>query len=132
MMTSILLTFVFLTRCTSFVSYYDPTTYRNLTELKPAVAFLYETFISDSIDLAKIAEIRLRLAQAYEYEKGKGAKNQETYEQIEIIQTMFERHVKDRLEHGKWSTEHMENTKTNIQEAFDIAIQTERLKNKNE
>jgi len=45
---------------------------------------------------------------------------------------MFKRHVKDRLEKGKWTIEHFENVKTNIADAFDIAIQTERLKNKNE
>lgn len=107
-------------------------TYKNLTELKPEVVFLYETFTTDSINLERIAYVRLRLAQVYEYEKGKGSKNKETYEQIEIIQNMFERHVKDRLEKGKWTKEHFENVKTNIEEAFDIAIQTERLKNKNE
>lgn len=128
----ILIALCFLAQCASLISYYDPTTYKNLTELKPEVAFLYETFTSDSIDMEKIDAIRLRLAQVYEYEKGKGPKNIETYEQIKIIQDMFERHVKERLEHGTWSNEHMENKKTIIQEAFDIAIQTERLKNKNE
>ncbi len=129
---SLLVTLFLSVRCLSFVSYYDPTTYLSLTELKPEVAFLYGTFATDSVDLKEISEIRLRLAQVYEYEKGKGLRNKETYEQIEIIQNMFERHVKDRLEEGRWSEEHLMNTKINIQEAFDIAIQTERLKNKNE
>ena len=119
-------------RCVSLISYYDPTTYENLTEIKPEVVFLYETFTEDSVDLARINDIRLRLAQVYEYERGKGLKNKDTYEQVEIIQNMFERHVRDRLEQGKWSEEHMENVKENIEEAFDIAIQTERLKNRNE
>ncbi len=119
-------------RCVSLISYYDPTTYENLTEIKPEVVFLYETFTEDSVDVIKINEIRLRLAQVYEYERGKGLKNKDTYEQVEIIQNMFERHVRDRLEQGKWSEEHKENVKENIEEAFDIAIQTERLKNRNE
>jgi hypothetical protein len=123
---------VFFTQCTPFISYYDPTTYKNLTDLKPEVVFLYQGFVDSSIDLEKIGEIRLRLAQVYEYEKGKGLKNKETYEQLEIIQNMFERHVKNRLEEGKWTKDHLENVKTNIEEAFDIAIQTEILKNKNE
>jgi len=127
-----ILALIFFLRCASFISYYDPTTYKNLTELKPEVIFLYETFTTDSIDLEKIAQVRLRLAQVYEYEKGKGLCNKDTYEQIEIIQSMFERYVKDRLEKGKWTKEHFENVKTNMGEAFDIAIQTERLKNKNE
>lgn len=130
--THILIAFVVVARCTSLVSYYDPTTYTNLTHLKPEVVFLYETFTHDTVDTTKIREIRLRLAQVYEYEKGKGAKNQETYEQIELIQGMFERHVADRMENGTWSQEHMENKKTNIEEAFDIAIETEWLKNRNQ
>ena len=126
------LVLIFSVHCTSFISYYDPTTYKNLTEVKPEVVFLYETFTTDSVNPEKIVQVRLRLAQVYEYEKGKGLKNKETYEQIEIIQSMFERHVKDRLDKGKWTQEHYENVKTNMEEAFDIAIQTERLKNKNE
>ena len=68
----------------------------------------------------------------YEYEKGKGGKNKETYEQIRIIQNMFERHVNDRLNSGTWSKINLDNLKKNIVDAFDIAIKTERLKNKNE
>jgi len=45
---------------------------------------------------------------------------------------MFERHVSDRLTTGRWTTTHLNNQKQNIAEAFDIAIKTERLKNKNE
>ena len=115
-----------------FVTYYDPTTYKNLTDLKPEVIVLYETFTGDSVDTDKIAAIRLKLAQIYEYENGKGAKNIETTRQIKIIQEIFERHVNDRIKNGKWNETHLNNQKRNIAEAFDIAIQTERLKNKNE
>ena len=128
----ILLILLLFTRCASLISYYDPTTYKNLTDLKPEVVFLYETFTADSVDTEGIAEIRLRFAKIYEYEKGKGEKNKETYEQVEDIQNMFERHVNDRLERGPWVKDHFENVKINMEEAFDIAIQTERLKNKNE
>lgn len=119
-------------RLGGFVTYYDPTTYKNLTDLKPEVLALYETFTGDSINTKKIAAIRLKLAQIYEYEKGKGPKNIETTKQIKIIQEMLERHVKNRMKYGKWSETHLNNQKQNIAEAFDIAIQTERLKNKNE
>ncbi|MCD6594407.1 hypothetical protein J7L68_01855 [bacterium] len=112
-------------------SYYDPTTYKNLTYIKPQVLLLYETFTSEEIDTMLIDNIRLKLAQIYEYEKGKD-NNSETTRQIQKIQEMFERHVKDRFEKGKWTKEHLENEKENIEEAFDIAIKTERAKNKNE
>jgi len=118
--------------CGVFPAYYDATTYKNLTDLKAEALFLYDTFTSDPIDDTKIASVRLKLAQAYEYEKGKGANNTETRQQLEIIQQMFGRHVNNRLTHGKWTAAHLANQKTNLEEAFDIAIATERLKNKNE
>jgi len=115
-----------------FPAYYDPTTYKNLTDVKPEVAALYDTFANDPVDSGRVAAVRLTLARIYEYEKGKGEKNTETTRQIEIIKDMFERHVEDRLKTGKWSATHLANNKDNIAEAFDAAIQTERLKNKNE
>jgi hypothetical protein len=113
------------------LTYFDPTTYRNLTDLKPEVLSLYDTFTQDSVNATEIAAIRLRLAQVYEYEKGKGEKNAETIEQIDTIRVIFEDHVKDRLAGGKWSQTKLDNNKENIAEAFDIAIQTEWLKNRN-
>ena len=112
--------------------YYDPTTYKNLTDLKPVVSALYDTFIEKEIDKKEVALVRLKLAQAYEYEKGKGETNTETTHQMKTIRDMFERHVQDRMKNGKWSKEHLDNVKENMEEAFDIAIATERLKNKNE
>ena len=114
------------------ITYYDPTTYKNLTDLKPQVLALYNTFTGDPVDSDEIDVIRLKLAQVYEYEKGKGEKNAETIEQIQIIQEMFEDHVNDRLSGQKWNQTHLNNKKQNITDAFDIAIQTERLKNKNQ
>lgn len=114
------------------LAYYDPTTFRNLTALKPKVAVLYESFTRDALNEDKIAEIRLELAQVYEYEKGKGESNRETARQIQVIREMFERHVEHRRGQGKWSMAFMQNARQNIEDAFDIAIRTERLKNKNE
>ena len=114
------------------ITYYDPTTYKNLTDLKPEVLALYETFVGDSVDNGKIDAIHLKLAQMYEYEKGKGEKNMETTEQIKIIQDMFDDYVKDRLAGTVWNRTHLNNNKQNISEAFDMAIQTEWLKNKNQ
>jgi hypothetical protein len=112
--------------------YYDPTTYKNLTDLKPKVSSLYDSFTEVNIDRKAIGGVRLELAQMYEYVKGKGESNRETTKQITIIRDMFERHVQDRLKNGKWSEIDLENMTENIEEAFDIAIRTERLKNKNE
>ncbi|MBI4241208.1 MAG: hypothetical protein HY613_05775 [Candidatus Rokubacteria bacterium] len=114
------------------LSYYDPTTFRSLTALKPKVAMLYQSFTQESVNPDKIAEIGLELAQVYEYERGKGEPNRETARQVQIIREMFDRHVDHRLKQGRWSTAFMQNVQQNIQDAFDIAIRTERLKNKNE
>lgn len=115
-----------------FPAYFDSTTYKNLTDLKPQILMLYDTFIQKEIDDVRIESIRLKLAQIYEYEKGKGERNKETMSQIGIIQNMFERHVEDRIENGIWTELHAGNLKENMAEAFDIAISTENLKNKNE
>jgi hypothetical protein len=114
------------------ITYYDSTTYKSLTDLKPEVIALYDSFKDTAVDNGRISEIRLKQAKIYEYEKGKGEKNKETFEQMRIIQSMLERHVNDRLQNGKWSSQHADNQKKIIAEAFDIAIKTEALKNKNE
>ncbi|MFQ5851954.1 MAG: hypothetical protein ACE5JU_15390 [Candidatus Binatia bacterium] len=84
------------------LSYYDPTTFRSLTALKPKVALLYESFTRDPLKEAQIAEVRLELAQVYEYERGKGASNRETARQVQIIRKMFKRHVEHREKQGRW------------------------------
>ena len=115
-----------------FPEYFDPTTYKNLTDLKPEVMMLYDTFTKETLGDKRIERIRLKLAQIYEYEKGKGDKNKETYTQIKMINSMFKRHIEDRIENGVWSNIHLKNQKENIGEAFDIAIRTESQKNKND
>lgn len=114
------------------ITYFDSTTYKNLTGVKPRIVFLYETFSDDSIAIDEVKAIRLQLAQMLEYEKGKGQKNSETAQQIKIIRDMFEDDIQHRMTNGKWSTAQRENQTENISDAFDLAISTERLKNKNE
>jgi hypothetical protein len=114
------------------ITYFDPTTYTNLTQVKPRVLFLYQTFSEDSVDMGEVKAIRLELAQMLEYEKGKGPKNVETAQQLKIIRDMFEDDIQRRKTNGKWSAAQRDNQVENISDAFDIAISTERLKNKNE
>ena len=121
--------------CASWIgmmTYYDATTYKNLTDLKPEMIFLYETFVTDKFDTVKVQTIQLRLAQMYEYEHGKGEHNKETTAQIEIIRDMFDRHIKNRKNSGKWDAIHCKIQQNMIGKAFSIAIETEGLKNKNE
>lgn len=121
--------------CASFLgfpTYYDPTTYKNLTYLKPEVLMLYDSFATDEPDSNGLESIRLKFDQMIEYEIGKGKSNRETADQCKLIKGMFDRDVKDRLESGQpWREAHLNNKKENISEAFDLAISTENLKNKN-
>lgn len=126
---------VLLSGCALFrsgITYFEPTTYKNLTDLKPEVVMLFESFAGDPVDTMWVRSVKLKLYQAYEYEKGKEEKSAETIEQINIIRVMFDRHVESRRQNGPWNQDHMENQIENSEEAFDEAIQTERLKNKSE
>jgi hypothetical protein len=121
----------FVVGCGSFLlPHYDPLTYQNLTDLKPEVALLYDTFADESLDTAKVAAIRLRLAQIFEYENGKGSANGATIRQIAEIQSEFATDVENRVTKGKWNNVQLEARKRDIAESFDIAISTEALKNR--
>ncbi|MFC1512618.1 hypothetical protein ACFL4S_01075 [bacterium] len=122
-----------LTSCSHFnaVTYFDNTTYTNLTELKQVVTEFYKSFESEKINEEEIKGIRIEILQAYEYEKGKGEKNKETTEQLNKIYEMFQRHVEDRKNNNIWTETHRQNKEKFISIAFDTAIETEKLKNKN-
>jgi hypothetical protein len=112
--------------------FYDPVTYKNLTDLKPEVFELYDTFSNPSADPKTIGSIRLKLSQIYEYENGKGSKNQETLNQITKVRQMFARHVSEKKDGKPWSDVFKADKIENIGKAFDIAIHSETLKNKAE
>lgn len=113
------------------ISYYDNETYRNLTYLIPELEIVYESFTNPRPNLAGMAHTMMKLKKMAEYEKWKGEENSQTYQQILIIEKMFNRHVNELADSGEpWSEEHMKNKLQNIQEAIALAIETELLKNK--
>jgi len=123
-----------LTGCESLfhsVTYFDPNTYQALAYTKPIVARLYDSFTEGRVDRQQIEDVRLRLAQMREYEVGKGKANNDMTDQIADIQTMFEKHMPDKIDGARWSAVHRDNVKENILDAFDKAIETEAVKNKN-
>ena len=127
-----LMTVLGLVGCLRFgLTYFDPTTYQNLTEIKPRIDLLYLSFSTDKIDTTEIQSIRLKISQMYEYERGKGPNNAPTAKQIDLIRGMFDRHSNSRLHNGQWSNEMLQNNRENIMKLFDTAIETEWLKNKN-
>ena len=113
-----------------FPAYFDENSYKSLTFAKAKILFLYDSFGKAEVDLDEIKSVRLDLARIYEYEKGKGAKNEATTKQVELIMEGFEDHVKDRLKKDKWDEFDLEDFSENIADYFDIAIKTESLKNR--
>ena len=113
----------------SAVSYYDPTTHRNLYELKIYTQFLYESFQEDSVDYWSVKNIKLKLIATLEYEKEKGEPNKKTAEQIQLILEEFDDAIVNRKEQGKWNETQKNNALNNINKLFDIAISSEIKKN---
>jgi hypothetical protein len=70
----------------ALLSDYDPTSYRNATDLKAESLSLLERATEPYAEHAADADrLRLHLRQAYEYEKGKGPSNAETAEQWRVL-----------------------------------------------
>jgi len=116
--------------CKFPVTLFDTTTYKNLTDLKPEVVALYQTFTKVTVDQPQAAQVTLKLEQAYEYENGKGTQNDLTMIQFKLIKNIFKRAVDNRLQSGPWTTQAEADYEKNICDAFDIAIASENTKNK--
>lgn len=120
--------------CSIPISYYDVTTYRNLTELKAEAATLVETF--DSVPPAEnedeIAALLLELRKAFEYEKGKGAANSDTMLQLEKIRGLIADDIREYRESGPdvLGAAFFDEAAKVLEQAFDIAIATESAKNR--
>lgn len=121
--------------CTSVpISYYDATTYEQLTSLKAETMALVESF--DTKPLAenekRLEEVTLSLRKGYEYEHGKGQPNSDTAKQFEIIMKLFQDDVQDYQDSGPGmlGKKFFREAAVVLGQAFDIAIKTENLKNK--
>lgn len=116
------------------ISYYDATTYTQLTSLKAETTTLVESFDSKPFteNQTKIEATTLNLKKAYEYEKGKGNPNSDTTKQFSKVVGLFMDDVKDYRESGPAAlgSKYFQEAATALGQAFDIAISTENLKNK--
>lgn len=124
-----------LSACSSIpISYYDATTYTQLTALKAETTLLIESFdqkpFSENED--KIEKVTLNLRKAYEYEIGKGKPNSDTSRQFKIIIGLFNEDITDYREDGPGTLgrHYFSQASIVLGQAFDIAIATENLKNK--
>ncbi|HEY6242020.1 MAG TPA: hypothetical protein VIW78_14435 [Burkholderiales bacterium] len=124
-----------LVACAVPISYYDATTYKNLVDLKVESTILVASFDTKAVaeNEGKIADVEMKLQKAYEYEKGKGVANSGTMIQLEKIKGMFESDVDDyrsKDPKGTLGRKFFREAAITLGQAFDIAIGTENLKNK--
>ncbi|MBN2418963.1 MAG: hypothetical protein JXL81_06230 [Deltaproteobacteria bacterium] len=116
------------------VTYYDATTYVQLTGLKAEITTLVESFDTKPYaeNQKKIEEITMNFKKAYEYEKGKVAPNSDTTRQFDKIYELFMDDVKTYKENPQeeLGKKYFQEAARVLGQAFDIAISTENLKNK--
>ncbi len=116
------------------ITYYDATTYAQLTSLKAETILLVESFDTKSIreNSDKIEKTTLNFRKAYEYELGKGKPNSDTTKQFKIVMTLFDNDVQDYRDEGPngLGRRYFREASVVLGQAFDIAIATENLKNK--
>lgn len=116
------------------ITYYDATTYTQLTSLKAEMTTLVESFDLKpySENKEKIEATTLNFKKAYEYEKGKGELNSDTTKQFDKIYSLYNADVADYKEYGpgKLGKKYFREAAVVLGQAFDIAIATENSKNK--
>jgi hypothetical protein len=129
-----LVTSTWLTGCAIPITYHDAATYKNLTDLKAEVVMLVETFDAKPFagNEAAIVDITLKFRKAYEYEKGKGKPNSDTMRQFDEIWKLMNGDITDYRENGNATLgpKYFREAAVVLGQAFDIAIATENLKNK--
>ena len=131
---AILATFL-LAACSGIpISYYDSTTYTQLTGLKAETGSLIEVFDKKpaSQNEAKIEAVTLSLRKAYEYEKGKGLLNSNTTSQFDKLLKLFNDTVQEARDNvpGALGQKYFSEAAKVLGQAFDVVIATENSKNK--
>jgi hypothetical protein len=130
---AVLLLSVCIASCAIPISYYDVTTYQNLTDLKAETTMLVKSF--DTVEFAqneaRIQVVHLDFLKAYEYEKGKGADNSATMTQFAKILALFEDDLSEYQQNGSRTlgAKYFGEAAIVLGQAFDIAIATENSKN---
>ncbi len=123
-----------LNACTVPLSYFDNTTYRNLTSLKVDTTMLVHSFdeISVKDNKEKINLVMIEFLKAYEYEKGKGKKNNETIVQMDKLIRLLKDDIANYREAGPGTLgkKYFQEAATILSQGFDIAIATENAKNR--
>jgi hypothetical protein len=131
----LMVTSTWLTSCSIPITYHDATTYKNLTNLKAEAMTIVETFDTKPVaaNEAVIEYMTLEFRKALEYEKGKGKSNDDTIKQLDKINGLLNDDIKDYQENGNATlgSKYFHDAALVLGQAFDVAIATENLKNKN-
>ena len=110
------------------------TTYTQLTSLKAETGTLVELFDKKlaNDNEPKIEAVTLTIRKAVEYERGKGSPNSDTATQFEKISKLFADTIQEARANppGKLGPKYFAEAAKVLGQAFDIAIRTENLKNK--
>lgn len=116
------------------ITVYDPTSYKNATDLK-AESLLLVQQSTDSSDkhVPEINKVRIELQQNFEYEKGKGKLNSLTVQQWQLLADPEGKLLAGLLK--KWEAQNkgfspafVEGVSKNISDAFDDIIRLEQYK----
>ncbi len=120
---------LFLQACTILPAY-DQATVDRLEATRTEVLKLYDTFTGSQVNDEEIAAVRQQLVDLQSYEADKGQANKLMTVQIGYVLEMFDRHVENRKEQGRWSATNKNNKKELIAAAFEQAVRTEQEKNR--
>ncbi len=131
---------LFLISCAAITNY-DPTSYKNATDIKAESLLLMDKAIDppNTLAMARIEDLRVKLSQAYEYEAGKEGPNQITVKQWKILNDPEGGLLGGFLKRweGTQGTEtglkpgFVEEAKDQVKDAFDQIIKLESAKVKN-
>ena len=116
--------------CGHWMSYYDNTSYKNLTDLKAETTFLFETLKTHPDQKSQdpvLQQLRLDVEKAYEYERGK-AGNADTVAQLAEIRRMLVGVSTLLRQKDELPDEYLDPKLADLSKAFDMAIQTEASK----
>jgi len=119
------------------VSFYDPTSYQRATDLKAeSLMLIAKATDPPAAHAAQIDALRLKLSQAYEYERGKGKPNLTTVEQWKLLNDPDGALLGGFLK--KWQTDNagqsaafVSGMSSNVGKAFDQIIKLDSAKVKN-
>ena len=130
---SIAISFLFfLIGCVHLIANYDPITYKSLTDLKAGSMLFLEQISPDqsfSEYAAKFEDLQLQMEKVYQYEKGKKLNN-DTISQVSEIRGMINSMITLYKNQNHLSPGYLKEKREQLENAFDLAISTENIKNK--